>query len=377
MQTDDYSATEVLVLLGIPFSNKKNTRLTCPVCGKNNFYMRIDGERNVGKCWSCNFFCNHTQLYAEMYHLSAKDADREIRERLNIGNNSPKEMRKPIAENVTVKELPIASIETRDIIYRSMIKNLSGRHLQDMGKRGLTKEEATSLGYISYNNQECRQMASSIIRKGLNLKGVPGFFVDTKTQEWTTIWLKNGILVPYLDEHRRIQGFQLRKNNEELTKKPDGKYEEKCNWFSSASKNQGCGCKAWYHMACDFYYDFSSNQYYPLIGDTLYLTEGAMKGDIIHLIDKKPVIAIPGVSAIAELKRLFTSGFLQKIGVKRIIDVCDMDYLTNSNVFNAVERLKALITEFFDYERKEWEIHVQGHCLKGYDDFLAYARQNI
>lgn len=385
-QDDLYSAAEVLSLMGLPVGTQVNAKLTCPKCGKKNkFYMRVDGIKNVGKCWSCGYFCNHTQFYADTYGMDQKDAFKEICERLNIksfnGDFSEHHERKPIVQSVKNSSVPMAPIDTRHQVYSETIRyfGLSEKHIADMKNRGLTEEEIKKLPYASYNNECTKSLAKYLQAKGLSLESIPGFFQNEQSKKWEARRLKNGILVPYLDVHKRVQGFQLRKDNELLQVRDNGKLEEKCNWFSSINLNKGCGCKTFYHMACDFYYDFATDTFLPFLGKTLYLTEGAMKGDIIHLIEGIPLICVPGVEALTELKALFDSKFLQEQGVEKIVDLYDMDYLSNKYVANAMEKLKTMVAEAeFEYERKTWDTETpNGAVLKGYDDYLAYHKRNI
>ena len=373
---DLYTAAEVLSLLGIPVTGTQ-TRCRCPICKREGrFYMRTDGKKNTGLCFSCpSSQMSHIRYYGMTRGLSDKEAHKEILRLLGVKNYSAN--RQPTVVVQTEKQTPIADIEQRNAVYQEVISflGLSERHISDMKKRGLTEEEIKKLGYASYDKSRAMDLSNHLRNRGYQLEGIPGFY--ERNQMYTAKWFLPGILVPYKDECNRIQGLQLRVNNEELQRE-NGKLKDKCRWFSSATMKNGCGCKTWYHFATDFCIDFSSWTQVPVIPKgILYLTEGGMKADIIHALSGRPVIAIPGVGTTTELKKLFESGFLQEQGVKKIVNLFDMDYITNKNVAKASEQLKILIEKYFDYERETWESEIDNHVLKGFDDFLAYMLRDL
>ena len=99
-----------------------------------------------------------------------------------------------------------------------------------------------------------------------------------------------------------------------------------------------------------------------------------MKADLAHNITGRAYIAVPGVNALpqleAELKKL------RRIGVRRIVNAYDMDYLTNEYVAKAIGKTEEMIRdEGFEYNRMTWD--TRNGVLKGIDDYCAYYyRQN-
>jgi hypothetical protein len=97
---------------------------------------------------------------------------------------------------------------------------------------------------------------------------------------------------------------------------------------------------------------------------TCLLTEGPLKADIIHRFIGAPVIAVPGVSSIKNLRPMLD--MLWKLGVRRIKTAFDMDYKSNINVQEAYINLILCLNEYgFIVERLTWDEN-----YKGLDDYL-------
>ena len=148
------------------------------------------------------------------------------------------------------------------------------------------------------------------------LAGVPGFY-KTDSGEWSFINEKRGILIPVREEHGSIQGLQIRRDN--VTRR-------KFRWVSSVGKNDGCGAEAWAHLAGP-----------PR--QTILLTEGPMKADVIHNLTGQTVVAVPGVSSLTHLERMLT--YLREMGTTKIMTAFDMDFLSNPNVQNGYNMFRA------------------------------------
>lgn len=376
---EQYGADEVLRLLSIPFRDRKNTEVPCPRCGKKKFYF--NREKNIGKCWSCEFHGNATSYYAEAKGVTTKEAHKEILQELGLWEDrnipkNPERKKKKEAYKAPVfpKESPIANIETRDRIYREFLSRLtlSEKHRVDLMERGLTEKEIEMIGYKSYSLKSAIAAMKSMVKDGLDFTGVPGFY--TENGNWRVVKMKEGIIIPYLDINRKLQGFQIRKDNELIKNKK----EAKCLWFSSVDKENGSCAPATYHLSVDW--TFGCNGLTFRNNGSLYLTEGGMKGDIAHAISGSPFISVPGVNALVELEKLLQSGSLQSIGIRRILIAYDMDYLTNEHVANAYERLCEMLDLYgFEHQQSTWstENSVKGKPLKGIDDYLAFHRRGI
>lgn len=374
---DKYTAADVFDALHIPYPDKKNVQVICPRCGKKTFYMEM--ERSVGHCYraSCEFRGNQISYYAETMGIDNKEANRQMLAYKGYDSTSEKKEVKP-AKKMHFEESEMACIDKRNEVYSKFkeILPLSKRHISDMEKRGLTEAEIAQLGYCSYDVTSYN--GESIANKiGIPVKGIPGFFIDNN-EKWALRSLKKGIAIPFKDRHDRIQGFQLRKNDELLRVFDNGDKEKKCNWVSSTGLKEGCSTKSFVHYACDFCYDFMAGTTLPIFkSNVIRLTEGGMKADIIHIVTGDSVIGIAGVNSLAQLEKELP--FLKSQGIDTILDTFDMDYITNKNVACAMEKLKLMIIKAeMHYVRRNWETEVPYHKpLKGYDDYVVYHMRGV
>jgi len=142
-----------------------------------------------------------------------------------------------------------------------------------------------------------------------DLDGIPGFYED-KRGGWTLAGAP-GILVPYRNCDGLIQGLQIRCDNEQ---------ERKYRWLASTNYNRGTKSGTHIHITGN------------LDSDTLYITEGGLKGDVASFLDDEALfVCIAGVSAIEGLNET-----VSLLNVRNIIIAMDMDKLENPQVRDAV-----------------------------------------
>ena len=100
------------------------------------------------------------------------------------------------------------------------------------------------------------------------------------------------------------------------------------------------------HYACDFEIN-TNGAWQPKVFEGksgekyMCITEGAMKGDIAHMISGKPFICIPGVSIHKDLEKDLPK--LKKIGVTTFIICFDADQLMNINVLKQNKKLSEML----------------------------------
>ena len=385
-----YTPYDVFDALNIRYGNKKDEKVPCPICRNKSFYMNM--QTGLGHCFrsACDFRANHTSYYAAHMNMDLEDARAELynmmgepyKKKGSSTYTKPQGPKKKKKEITFETEAEIVGIEIRHAVYREVIEMhpLIDRHIQDMKKRGLTEEEIQKLDYCSFGYSDEAALAYLLEKLELNTVGVPGFYRNDEGRMQLRE-LKKGILIPFKDSQGRIQGFQLRKNNDELKNfKENGKWktENKCNWLSSSGLKDGSHILGYPHYACDFVYHWSKDRVVPVIKDNkITITEGGMKGDIVHILTGMSIIALPGVNALKEFEKEFP--FLKEMGVTKICDAFDMDYLTNENVQKSRQSLKELIEKYgFEYELVTWETKAEGHPdLKGLDDYYAYHLRGV
>lgn len=369
----EYTLKDVLKLEGISYPSGNSVRIECPFCkGKKiakNLGITFDNEKF--NCFSCGISGRGaTQFYAYMHNITTKAAFKEINAALGISNSQGQPVvRTP--RNIPEPEIPVMEVQeadliTRDKTYSEMLSvlTLSKRHLEDLLSRGFTEDEIVHIGYKTYPKMNAEgitpeyfNIPKKLYEKGCTFKGVPGFFKTKGKGYWSLCNRSGGILVPYRSFDNKIEGFQMRKNDEDLIVYEDGTKENKYSWIASGRMNEGCRATTKIHFACDFKWNGSSFE--PiLLNDSIILTEGAMKGDLSHAISGFPFIAVPGVTSALEALRNALKR-LKSIGLKKVYIAYDMDRLLNIHVLKGLAKIKEIISaEQLECEEMFWSTEI-------------------
>lgn len=344
---DEITIWDVLSLLklGEPKYGSSSFNVACPCCddGRDK-HLNINVVKEVFRCPRCGVSGGKLKLYALFMNIPTNQVWQSIRDRMGIEDAVSKPQRRPLLyTHQTVKEYPITDIDTRHATYSALLNSLSlsKDHKENLLRRGLTEDEIVRLGYKTTPVMGMPSIARQLLTDGLYLAGVPGFYRNEK-DEWTFVNDNRGILIPVRDEEGRIQGLQLRLDNVE---------KRKFRWMSSTDRKDGCRAEGWTHFSGE-----------PC--ETLVLTEGPMKADVINALSGWSVLAVPGVNALKKLKASLET--LRAKGLKRVQTAFDMDMLTNPNVKNGFEELLALLDEMeFTFGTYLWDPR-----YKGLDDYL-------
>lgn len=327
----------------------------CPICDDKKGHLCLDRKKQVWRCNRCGEGGGIIALVEKTYNVNHNRA-KEMLQRMDFPQSS---------NNIKIKHgfsqnKPIASIETRDHVYRKMLNllPLSLEHLEDLEKRGLSKKAIKALGLKSTPGKINYEIPSMLISTGYQLSGIPGFF--KQDGKWAMFCYTSGYFVPFL-QNGKIFGLQIRSDTN-----PKKKYV----WFSSTNLNNGTQMKGNVHEI----------SFYPNM-EKVCLTEGALKADIAsYLYHKKTgrtmgFIAVPGVSNQKTLKNGLVK--LKEKGVKEIIEALDMDKCGNITVAQNKEvaiALQKTITTIEDcgliYTPSTWP------RMKGIDDYLLQTRKN-
>lgn len=391
-----FQARDVINLIGLKVDDR-NSRgseivITCPIagCSDKSGHMYINKNTNKICCQKCGWTGNTLTLYAYTQGLTNKEAYEDILIRLGLkedGKLNREEIlhKQKIARDLNEKSKasPIASVEDLNRTYSALLNllPLSVRHMKDLLDRGFDEFYIYLKEYKSTpKDGEVTEIASKLLNQGVNLEGVPGFHKN-RQGKWEFIKCPSGILIPVRDYKNRIQGLQIRIDEEKRKIRKNGKKEPKYKWVSSEGwegYTQGTGAASFVHYACDYQWLGKEkgfhpvfNKILPLQGRYVCLTEGPLKADLYFQLVGNPCVAIPGVNAQKyipkELKRF------RSYGIRTVFDCLDMDYIKNEDVQKACNKLKTLIKQNnLKYQRFVWNDE-----YKGIDDYYAFKIKGI
>lgn len=363
---------DLLSYLGCSCS-RENGLYQCPICGsgtgKNHSGALSIYEKGTGKwkCHSCGRAGDIVDLACAVWNVDWKEAVTKLSDMFLGGMDfapvyTPKPQPKPTPRSC------IADVDKRNRFYTTLLGQLtlSDFHRNCLIKRGVPVPELwryRSVPDDMYTNHT-RQRLVDITAVCINAlgelpNGVPGFYVNSNG-EWTVAFPCQGFLIPVLDLSGRIQGMQCRADNP-----AKGKYK----WVSSNPDpsrkhpftNGTCAESAIHcHLT-------------PGRTDTLYITEGPLKGDIAAFLLNRSFIAIPGVSALNMLPNVLKG--MKKLGYVRVVCALDMDRMTNNNVAEAVQKIAQKVVDAgMGWHDWYWNPNFAADGLyKGVDDW-ALAR---
>lgn len=337
----DYRMTDVLPLLGISCpSNRMSFNIPCPVCDTDgrDKHLNINLQKNTFRCPRCGDVQGGVlDLYALFAGCSRAKAYKEISKDSVIDNR-----KKAVSQQPENRECELAPVSQRDKTYRALLSLLAlmPSHVQNLHERGLDDEQISFYGFKSAVPDQTHELGAELSKQGYTLKGVPGFYMDSEI--WRFRCDYSGILIPVLDPEGRIQGLQLRL---------DSKEKRKFRWVSSGGLIQGTPAMSFTH--------YIGNR-----SETVLLTEGPMKADIINAFSGLPVIAVPGVNCLSLLE--ITLRELKDHGTKHIMSAFDMDFISNPHVQDGYKQMRSLLEKIgFSYGTYLWDPK-----YKGLDDYL-------
>lgn len=299
----DYDILDVVHLLRL--HKRRGNYYDCPFCGDTKGRLNIHPAKNVFRCNRCDRSGGMLQLYADLHNLTYREANQEIREALNKGEYREAQQAKKKAQ-AEPEQSKLAPLEVRHRTYKEMLELLPlyEIHKENLLGRGLTMEQIEERRYRSVPLYGLHKLAGSLLERGCELEGVPGFYQDD-TGRWTMNFkAKNsGFLVPVESVDGNIQACQIR-----LDQPWDN---NKYLWLSSAGYPGGT----------------SSGSPVHVIGDpdaeTVYLTEGGLKGSIAHYLSGNTFICAAGVNMYRSVRPVLEE--LQHRKMKRLVETYDMD----------------------------------------------------
>ena len=341
----------------------------CPFCGKIG-KLNLNYAKNVWRCNYCGESGGMLELYAGMYGITTSDAFYELKEILGCGTETTRVTPREVFRTSPPAPMPAASQKEEiaqspradaKVIHHpySMLLDmlhLSDRHLAHLTspKRGLSQEQIKRLHYKSTPLPFlCRSLTERLIMRGCTVQGVPGFYLDSAGR-WTLNISKRtaGILIPARSLDGLIYGMQVLLDVpiQEKDAPPD-KTGAKYIWLSSASRPMGTTSGSPVHFAGP-----------P--ANTIYITEGLLKGDIAHLLADRTFLSVAGANNLGGIEQLIP--ILAATGTTQLIEAFDMDKYSNPYVRKGADRLFQLARKHdLKFGRLKWNPN-----YKGVDDWL-------
>lgn len=367
---DRYNVERIIDMLSLP-TQGGGKRLDCPICrlegsGAGKLTIGIMPERNFFKCFRCETSGNGIHMYGLFkygYTRDYIDGDKEVKKKLMseiLGKEaSGFTYSNAFSKNETKKvDVAPAPLEERDRTYSTMLRmlDLSDEHKADLRRRGLRDSDIFANGYKSVPRMGFTKIPKDLRQEACDLLGVPGFF--KKGDTWSLTKTNKGYFIPARDlsnnlpsnRFGEIQGMQIRFD----TVAPN---DTRYKWLSTRDMVSGCAAETYAHFV-------------GAPANTILLTEGPLKADIIYRFLEIPIVAVPGVNSTQKLSEMLPR--LWKAGVRRIKTAFDMDYATNPNVQESYVKLVLLLRKYgFAVERLLWDGN-----YKGLDDYLLNVYQH-
>lgn len=336
---------DVISVLNLPSapSGRSSYYIPCPCCDlkPRDKHLNINLRKEVFRCPKCGVSGGIFDLYALYTGIPREDVREEVTERLGLSEQSYRPLRRVVVKEV--KESPVADIAIRHKTYTALLEKLSlaSDHKDNLLGRGLKEDEIIQLGYKTTPVVGMTKIVKELVQEGCQLSGVPGFY-QTEADTWKFTVNQRGILIPVRDGKGQIQGMQIRR---------DDVKKRKFRWVSSTELKNGCKAEGWTHLA-------------GLPAETILLTEGPMKADVIHALTGLTVLAVPGVNALTQLEIALKQ--LRQQGLKKIMTAFDMDMATNPHVQNGYQQLLLLL----DGMGLQFGTYLWDGSYKGLDDYI-------
>lgn len=364
-------------------------REPCPICGKPDYCFWSDNNERGIKYLFChrtpqavygetvgNYVCCGTSSTCSRWE-SVEDFEKNTYKGRPIKHSRKPE--KPVVIQDRQTENIIASIEKRNAAYVEFIKmlKLEDRHREYLYSEGWNDEmiekyhivSLPPLDYRVYSGEDvsCNmyrvEICQKLISKGIDLKHVPGFYINNKGK-WT--FAKNpGIVFPCFDIDGNINQLRLRPDYNELDIAYYAKLDKKPPkyvFFSSDVEKGGAKNNVQYSIY------LPDGKFTPI----MYLTEGEKKGIVIASKRNTTAMCIQGVGCYKVLFEKDNCGktLLDKLterGVKMFVVAYDSDAAVNEQVLLHQQGLiKRLKENNVSVAVASWNYNV----AKGIDDLI-------
>lgn len=218
-------------------------------------------------------------------------------------NEKPREYKRR-RKIIETAELPIASAEVRDNTYSNLLSllTLCPTHQASLKERGLTRDEIDWLGYRTTPTTRLRRIVTELLERGCVLDGVPGFYCQKDTGQWTLDIRGSGIMLPDRNLNGQIEAIQVRL---------DKVYNQKFYNLTSIDQYYGTQSKC-----CPHYVGVHEGD------EVVCLTEGVMKADIAYSFAlgtsyESGFVGLTGVPSYSQFERALEELMILVCGRRR------------------------------------------------------------
>ena len=319
-------------------SPRKKGFTTCSLCGRyTDWHCWITQDGGLAYCRYTKNDNGKTDGKGRYEHILKTDYGRNL-------------MTNPQPVKEYKEEVLKADAVTLDAVYCALLErlDLNQAHLSDLSlKRRLKDKTIEENLYKSAPSKNEADEIAQELGEMFDLKGVPGFYVENGN--WRFVTNYGGFYIPYRNKLNQIVGLQLRKDDND---KP------KYLWVSSNGKDKGTSSGSPVH--------FIKPQLAEL-NQSVFITEGALKADIIGEKLNRSVVAIAGVTGVNHQK-LVDLIYQTYPHLNEIVIAFDMDWKENEAVKDAMmSLLDALDKKLVSVLIADWDIAYG----KGLDDVLT------
>jgi hypothetical protein len=348
-----FDITDVASLLNLHIRRRQSNSIytDCPICGDSRGKMNINLEKNIFRCNYCGESGGMLALYGKTHGIGSSDAYREIRDALQTGNRPRGEVIKAVEKQPSIQNSELAGIDeiNRTLSLLFDMLTLSEPHRKNLQNRGLTNEQINRLGYKSTPPAySCLRLTGRLIQQGCAVKGVPGFYLDGGGR-WTVKFHTRtaGILIPVRGIDGLIRGAQIRLDIPIKDENDKDKEGAKYLWLSSSNKHMGVTSGSPVHFTGDPF------------ARTVYVTEGALKGDIAHCLMNRSFACVAGANNLGRLDPVFS--VLAHNGTELIVDAHDMDKYRNETVAKGASQIYVMAHKYnMESRRLTWNPNYKG-----------------
>lgn len=317
----------------------------CPVCHRRSrkcSYNPTKGKvrdgipSGVWRCFHCDSKGDGVLLHAAVRLGTTELTDEQYRSVLSdLLGNEGNFVHADYKEEENVPQAKKASDDEIAMAYSTLtsVMSLSTVHRADLTKRGLSDKDIADFHFCDAPS-DGRVTASKLIKEGIRLTGVPGFYKNY-CGDFTTAGVKrSGYLCPVMkpvEISEQVLEKMLSKHSSLLyTKRDDGRcyvyrmsgFQKRLDapqdgnkyvWFSSSGRKEGVTSGA------------PSTCLIGKIPGIVIITEGILKATVTYCLLNRQftVIGVPGVKNLSSLKSLLDSGLIGKDDL--VFEAFDMD----------------------------------------------------